>query len=98
MLWEAAQPKLVLGENISQATQFVTSGAAQAGISALSLALAPDVARRARHVVLPSDLHQPLRQRMVLLRSARPQALGFYRFLQTPGAQKVFQQYGFTHG
>jgi molybdate transport system substrate-binding protein len=97
-LWEAVQSKLVLGENISQATQFVTSGAAQAGISALSLALAPDVARRARHVLLPPDLHQPLRQRMVLLRSARPQALGFYRFLQTPEAQKIFQHYGFTRG
>lgn len=95
-LWEVALPKLVLGENISQATQFVTSGAAQAGISALALALAPEVAKLARHVVLPADLHEPLRQRMVLLRSARPQALGFYRFLQTPAARLVLQRYGFT--
>lgn len=93
-LWEAAKPKLVLGENISQATQFVTSGAAQAGISALALALAPEVAKAARHVVLPADLHEPLRQRMVLLRSARPQALGFYRFLKTPAARTVLQRYG----
>ena len=39
-LWEWVLPKLVLGENISQATQFVATGAAQAGIPALSLALA----------------------------------------------------------
>jgi molybdate transport system substrate-binding protein len=97
-LWDLAQPKLVLGENISQATQFVTSGAAQAGISALALALAPGIAKRARHVVLPADLHEPLRQRMVLLRSARPQALGFYRFLQTAEARSILQRYGFASG
>jgi molybdate transport system substrate-binding protein len=95
-LWEAVQAKLVLGENISQATQFVTSGAAQAGISALSLALAPDVAERVRHVVLPADSHQPLRQRMVLLRSAQPRALDFYRFLQTAAAQAILRRYGFA--
>jgi len=95
-LWEAMRAKLVLGENISQATQFVTSGAAQAGISALSLALAPQVAKAARHVVLPAELHQPLRQRMVLLRSAPPQAIGFFRFLQTEAARSVLQRYGFA--
>lgn len=95
-LWQEAQRKLVLGENISQATQFVTSGAAQAGISALSLALAPEVATRTRHLVLPANLHDPLRQRMVLLRSARPEAAGFYRFLQTAPARAVLQRYGFA--
>jgi molybdate transport system substrate-binding protein len=95
-LWEAAQPKLVLGENISQATQFVTSGAAQAGISALSLALAPEVAKRARHLALPADSHAPLRQRMVLLRSSGTHALRFYRFLQSAAAQAILRRYGFA--
>jgi len=95
-MWDLTQPRLVLGENISQATQFVTSGAAQAGISALALALAPEVAKRARHVVLPADLHEPLRQRMVLLRSARPQAGGFYHFLLTTEARSILQRYGFS--
>ena len=45
-LWEQLSPKLVLGDNISQATQFVTSGAAQAGITALSFALAPEVSEQ----------------------------------------------------
>lgn len=94
-LWERVQGKLVLGENIAQATQFVTSGAAQAGITALSLALAPEVAQSTRHVLLPADLHAPLRQRMALLRSARPGAQGFYRFLQGTQARAVLQRYGF---
>ena len=97
-LWERVKPRLVLGENIAQATQFVATGAAQAGITALSLAVAPEVARFARHLVLPGDLHEPLRQRMVLLRSAAPAAADFYRFLRTPAAQTVFRRYGFTAG
>ena len=44
-LWEAAQPKLVLGENIAQATQFVTTGAAQAGITAISMLLPLQIKR-----------------------------------------------------
>jgi molybdate transport system substrate-binding protein len=95
-LWEWVKPKLVLGENIAQATQFVTGGAAQAGITALSLALAPEVARLARHVVLPDNLHSPLRQRMVLLKSASAQALDFYDFLQSPLARSVLRRYGFA--
>jgi molybdate transport system substrate-binding protein len=95
-LWNMAKPRLVLGENVAQATQFVTSGSAQAGITALSLALAPEVAKLARHVPLPADLHEPLRQRMVMLRSARPAAADFYRFLQRPAARVVFGRYGFA--
>jgi molybdate transport system substrate-binding protein len=94
-LWQLIRPKLVLGENISQATQFVTSGAAQAGITAVSLALAPEVARLTRSLTLPGDLHAPLRQRMVLLRSAGGPAADFYRFLQSPTARTVLQRYGF---
>ncbi len=94
-LWEQAQAKLVLGENVAQATQFVTAGAAQAGITALSLAatsLAPGLASR---MALAPSLHQPLRQRMVLLRRAGPVAAGFYEYLQSNQAQAVLRQHGF---
>lgn len=95
-LWPWAQARLVIGENIAQTTQFVTSGAAQAGITALSLALAPEVAKLARHVLLPANLHAPLRQRMVLLKSAGPAAHDFYEFMQTPAAREVLRRYGFA--
>lgn len=95
-LWEQVQPKLVLGENISQATQFVATGAAQAGITALSLALAPEVARSGRHIALPASLHAPLRQRMVLLKSATPAAVALYGYLQAPAAQEILRSYGFS--
>lgn len=95
-LWDMVKPKLVLGENIAQATQFVATGAAQAGITALSLALAPAVARQGRHVVLPDRLHQPLRQRMVLLKSAPAAAVALYDYLQGAAAREVFRTYGFS--
>ncbi|MEO8654399.1 MAG: molybdate ABC transporter substrate-binding protein, partial [Ramlibacter sp.] len=94
-LWPLVQPKLVIGENIAQATQFVTSGAAQAGITAASLAKAPEVARLTRSLTLAAELHEPLRQRMVLLRSASLPAVDFYRFVQTPAARAVLGRYGF---
>jgi molybdate transport system substrate-binding protein len=94
-LWDLMRPKLVLGENIAQTTQFVTSGAAQAGITALSLALAPEVARSVRHVLLPATLHDALRQRMVLLKGASAQAIRFYGYAQSPAAKAVLARYGF---
>lgn len=94
-VWEQVKPKLVLGENIAQATQFVSTGAAQAGITALSLALAPEVARLGRHIALPERLHAPLRQRMVLTRNAGPAAVQLYDYLQSPAARAVFVRYGF---
>jgi molybdate transport system substrate-binding protein len=93
--WDAAKQRLVLGENVAQATQFVASGAADAGITALSLSLAPEVARLTRSMTLPADLHAPMRQRMVLLRSASAQAADFYRFLQGVEARAVLQRHGF---
>jgi len=95
-LWDMVRPKLVLGENIAQATQFVATGAAQAGITALSLALAPEVAQQGRHVALPAHLHAPLRQRMVLLQSAPAAAVALYDFLQSGAAREVFRRYGFS--
>ena len=97
-LWKQVQPKLVLGENISQATQFVTTGAAQAGITALSLALAQDVASQGTHALLPAELHAPLRQRMVLTRHAGPAATALYDYLQGARAKAVLLKYGFGAG
>jgi molybdate transport system substrate-binding protein len=96
-LWDQLSPKLVLGDNISQATQFVTSGAAQAGITALSLTLAQEVATQTGAFwIIPANLHAPLKQRMVLLKSAQPGAKALFEYLQTPAAKAVLAKYGFS--
>ena len=95
-LWDAIRPHLVLGENISQAAQFATSGAAQGGIVAQSLALAPPVARLGRFDPIPEAWHRPLMQRMVLLAGATPAARAFHDHILTPAAQAVMARYGFA--
>ena len=94
-LWAAAEPKLVLGENVSQAAQFAVSGSTQAGIFALSLALAPNFRDAGSYVPIPESMHRPLRQRMVLTRKAGGTARDFYGFAQGPVARALFKRYGF---
>ncbi len=94
-VWEAIQPRLVYGENISQAAQFALSGSTQGGIVAQSLALAPALARSGRFSLIPEHWHQPLKQRMVLVKEAPPAARAFYDYIGTPAAQAVMKRYGF---
>jgi len=95
-LWDALQRKLVLGENVSQAAQFAASGSTQGGIFAYSLALSPAVAKQGRHVLMPENLHQPLRQRMALVKGAGATAHAFYVYLQQPAARAIFEKFGFV--
>lgn len=94
-LWEAIEPKLVFGENVSQAAQFATSGNAQGGIIAYSLALSPKVSAMGSHALIPAEWHSPLRQRMVLTNKAGPVAGRFYEFLQQPAARAILRKHGF---
>lgn len=95
-LWQSIQPKLVYGENISQAAQFATSGSTQGGIIALSLALAPQVAKLGEFELIPEHWHQPLIQRMVVIKDAPSAAQQFYDFLATSPAQDIMVRYGFA--
>jgi molybdate transport system substrate-binding protein len=94
-LWEAVQGKLVMGENIAQATQFVSTGAAQAGISALPLLRAKAIATRLKHLSLPADLHAPLRQRMVALKRGGAGAQAFVDYMQSSAARALLAGFGF---
>lgn len=95
-LWQKIEPKLIYGENISQAAQFASSGSTDGGIIAYSLALAPQVARLGDFALIPEAWHKPLAQRMVLLKNPPALATQFYEYLSTPAAQAVMVKYGFT--
>ncbi len=95
-LWHAIQGRLVMGENISQAAQFAMSGSTQGGIIAQSLALAPSVAKLGNFALIPETWHQPLRQRMVLIKDAPPGARAFYDYVSTPAARIIMARYGFA--
>jgi molybdate transport system substrate-binding protein len=93
-LWPGLQAQLVLGDNVSQATQFVSSGAAQAGLVSLSLAAAPELAGRLRHVAVNPALHPPIIQRMALAKHAPASAQQLYAYLQSAAVRALFRQHG----
>lgn len=96
-IWEEIQPRLVFGENISQAAQFVESGAADIGIIALSLAIAPPLCHEGRYALVPADLHPPILQgALVLTGAARPgAATAFLDFVLGPDGREGLDRYGF---
>ncbi len=95
-LWEELRSRLVLGENVAQAAQFAASGSTQGGIFAYSLARAPSMRGRGRHVLIPAAWHSPLRQRMVLLRPEHETARRFFLYLRGPDARAVLRRHGFA--
>jgi molybdate transport system substrate-binding protein len=97
-LYDALQGKLVMGENISQAAQFVQSGNADAGIVALSLALSPAMTSAGRYVELPASDYTPLEQAAVILKSSRDKATAalFLDYLRKPEIAGLLIQHGFV--
>jgi molybdate transport system substrate-binding protein len=95
-LWDAIQPRLLLGENVAQAAQFASSGNADGGIIAYSLALGPALRERGDFALLPDSLHAPLRQRMVLLKGSPANAARLYEYLRSPASRAILARYGFV--
>ncbi len=95
-VWDLVRPKLVFGENISQATMFALTGSADFAISALSLASSPQTQAQSSSVLIPDSLHKPLKQKMALIKNTAPSAKDFYLYLQDPKSRKVMKQYGFS--
>jgi molybdate transport system substrate-binding protein len=93
-LYASVQPKLVLGENIAQTLQFVESGAADAGIVAMSLALAPPVRARGRYWEIPPDAYPRMEQGGIILKDSGA-ARDFRGFLLSADGRRILRQYGF---
>ncbi len=97
-IYDQLKSKFVMGENISQTAQFVQSGNADAGIVALSLALAPAMKDSGRYVVIPASDYPPLIQAAVILKSSHNQELAqqFLKFLKQPETIALMERYGFA--
>ncbi|NNE63185.1 MAG: molybdate ABC transporter substrate-binding protein [Gammaproteobacteria bacterium] len=94
-LWETMQPYLIRGENASQALQFALSGSSQGGLVPYSLTFSPAVRASSDILKIDSAHHQPIRQRMVLLKNAGVQARQFYMFISGKSAQRILEAYGY---
>ena len=97
-VYDQVKDKLILGENISQAAQFIESGACDAGIVALSLALAPVMKAAGQYWEIPAIAHSPLEQGAVILKQSKnPEAARqFLEFIKGPHGQEIMKRYGFT--
>jgi molybdate transport system substrate-binding protein len=92
-LWDQLQPKLVYGETIRQALQFIQTGNAQAGIIALSDANASEIT----WVRLEDSLYNPLDQALAVVADSPNQTLArqFADFVKSSGGVAVLEKYGF---
>ncbi|MEO7404174.1 MAG: molybdate ABC transporter substrate-binding protein [Burkholderiales bacterium] len=93
--WATVQPRLVLGESVSQAAQFVVTGAVDGALVSAALLRSPALADKTRHAIVASALYPQIRQRMVLVKGAGSSARAFYAFLQGDEARALFTRHGF---
>lgn len=93
-IWEQVQPKLVFGENIRQALQFVQTGNAEVGFVALSVAEVPEIS----YVLVDERLHRPLSQALAVVKGSLHEQIArdFAAFVMGPEGQPVMQRYGFS--
>jgi molybdate transport system substrate-binding protein len=95
-LYESAKNKIVFAENVSFVAMFVSSGSASIGLTAYSLAKSKEVMQIADHLLIPESLHEPIKQRMVLLKNPSKSIVDFYTHLQSPKAQDVLRARGYS--
>lgn len=93
-LWQGLEGRLVLGENIAQTLQFVQSGAADAGVVALSLALAPAMRGQGRYWEIPLDAYPRMEQGGMILKDSSA-ARELRTYLLSEGGRRILKQYGF---
>jgi molybdate transport system substrate-binding protein len=97
-VYDQVRAKLVLGENVSQAMQFVESGNADAGLVPLSLARSVAAGAVGDYVAVPPSLYPPIEQAGIVVRSSRSKdaARAFLAFLRQPEAVALLAEAGFA--
>jgi molybdate transport system substrate-binding protein len=97
-LYDQVADRLVLGENIAQAAQFVESGNAQVGFVALAHAAAPAMRGKGKYWEVPADFYPPLAQGVVVLSHSqhKKEAAEFLDYIKTKEVGDLFRKYGFT--
>jgi molybdate transport system substrate-binding protein len=97
-VYDQVKDRLILGENISQAAQFIESGACDIGIIAMSLAVAPAMKSKGTYWDVPAEAHPVLEQGAVILKQSKsPEAARqFLEFIKGPNGQEIMKRYGFV--
>lgn len=96
-LWESLQPQIVMGESLGQTIGFIESGNAQLGFVAVSQILDPKLKGHGSRWDVPSNLHEPIKQDVILLTKGKdnPAAKALLEFMNGPEAKKIIERYGY---
>mgnify|MGYP001440283764 CR=1 FL=1 len=92
--WDSIEPKLLRGENIGQAFQFVAAGEAEWGLVALSQIQSLPDSKSGTHWIVPSSLYPPILQQAILLKEGLV-AQEFVDYVRGDSARRIFQSYGY---
>jgi len=97
-LYDQVSSRLVLGENVSQAAQFVESGNAQAGFVALAHALAPGMQGNGQYWEVPAAFYPALTQGVVVLSHSqhKKEAAEFLLYMKSKEALDLLHKFGFA--
>ena len=97
-LYDQVADRLVLGENVSQAAQFVESGNAQVGFVALAHAMAPGMQEKGKYWQIPDGAYPALDQGVVIVSRSKHKkdAARFLEYIKTKNVSGILQRYGFT--
>lgn len=96
-LWRELEPRLVMGENIAQTLQFVSTKNAQAGFVARSILSKVKEIDIGCTWDVPDDMYSPIRQKMVVLKGAegKTAAQAFLRYIQSARAKEIIRAAGY---
>jgi len=97
-LWETLESKLVMGENIAQAMQFVVSQNADAGLVALSLVKSYGLRSNQCMWPIPLTMYQEVKQSMVIVkgRQVNHAIADFYAFMAKDSTKKMISDLGYS--
>ncbi|TQK05396.1 molybdate ABC transporter substrate-binding protein [Herbaspirillum sp. SJZ107] len=96
-LMATLQPKIVQGENIAQAYQFVGTGNAELGFVALSQVARDGKFSAGSGWIVPDAMHSPIRQDAVILikGAANPAATALMAYLKSDKAKGIIRAFGY---
>jgi molybdate transport system substrate-binding protein len=96
-IYDKVADRLIYGENVSQAAQFASSGNAQVGILALSIAVSPMMKSNGKYFVLNENSYPRMDQAVVVLKSSKQKEIAecFMDFIKGAGMTALMRRYGF---
>ena len=96
-LYDIIKDKIVKGDNVSQAAQFVLTGNAEVGLIALSLAFSPEMFAKGKYFLIDEKSYSKLEQAYVILKKSekKKELLDFIKFLETKKVKDILSKYGF---